>query len=227
MHAALARIVMSGVGSQPKTRPTNPKANMYHTEQCYPTATTGTAQQQPNDELFSAPAIPVQAIDVNYVWAADQFYQTLYKFGFHLAGSESDAEDLTQETYHILFTKSSAIRDASKVKSWLFTTLYRLFLRRSRQRARFPETTYEMIEAELPITEPVHAENLDGAYVVAALQGLEERFRTPLIMFYLEEFSYREIATILKVPVGTIMSRLSRGKELLRKQLQPPARFAA
>jgi RNA polymerase sigma-70 factor (ECF subfamily) len=202
------------------------KATMYHTDQCYPTATTGTAQQQPTDELFSVPSIPVQTIDVNCVWAVDQFYQILYKFGFHLAGSESDAEDLTQETYHILFTKSGAIRDGGKVKSWLFTTLYRLFLRRCRRRTRFPETTFEMTEAELPVTEPGHADNLDGASVVAALQELEEKFRSPLVMFYLEEFSYKEISAILKLPLGTIMSRLSRGKELLRKQLQIPAMVA-
>ena len=200
----------------------NPKDTMHHTEQCHPTTTTGIAQKQPDDELLSAPLVPSQTIDVNYIWAVDQYYQMLYKFGFHLAGSESDAEDLTQETYHILFTKSGAIRDESKVKSWLFTTLYRLFLRRCRRRARFPETTFEMTEAELPVTEPEHAGNLDGAYVVAALQELEERFRSPLVMFYLEEFSYKEISAILKLPIGTIMSRLSRGKELLRKQLQVP-----
>ena len=199
---------------------------MHPTEQCCPTATTGTAQQQPDDELLSTPLIPSQTIDVNYVWAVDQFYQILYKFGLHLAGSESDAEDLTQETYHILFTKSGAIRDGSKVKSWLFTTLYRLFLRRRRRRARFPETTFEMTEAELPVNEPGHAENLDGACVVAALQELEEKFRSPLVMFYLEEFSYKEISAILKIPIGTIMSRLSRGKELLRKQLRVPLMVA-
>jgi RNA polymerase sigma-70 factor (ECF subfamily) len=199
---------------------------MHHTEQDCPTATTGTAQQQPDDELLSTHLIPLQTIDVNYVWAVDQFYQILYKFGLHLAGSESDAEDLTQETYHILFTKSGAIRDGSKVKSWLFTTLYRLFLRRCRRRARFPETTFEMTEAELPVTEPGYAENLDGVCVVAALQELEAKFRSPLVMFYLEEFSYKEISAILKLPIGTIMSRLSRGKELLRKQLQVPLMVA-
>jgi len=199
---------------------------MHHTEPRTTTATTGTAPKQPDDEQYSAPVVTLRTIDVNNVWAVDQYYQMLYKFGFHLAGSESDAEDLTQETYHILFTKSGAIRDGSKVKSWLFTTLYRLFLRRCRRRARFPETTFEMTEAELPVTEPGHAENLDGASVVAALQELEEKFRSPLVMFYMEEFSYKEISAILKIPIGTIMSRLSRGKELLRKQLQVPLMVA-
>jgi len=57
---------------------------------------------------------------------------------------------------------------------------------------------------------------LDGATVMAALQRLEETYRAPLALFYLEDHSYREIAEILEVPIGTVMSRISRGKALLR-----------
>ena len=137
----------------------------------------------------------------------EQFYEALYKFGFGLAGNESDAADLTQDTYRVLLTKGDAIRDASKVKSWLFTTLYRQFLGRRRHATRFPEMPVESAEWELPTITPSHADDLDGSFVVAALQQLEEKYRAPLAMFYLEELSYKEMAEVLGLPIGTIMSR--------------------
>lgn len=154
--------------------------------------------------------------------AVEQFYPDLYRFGFSLAGTEADAADLTQETYHVLLTKGSQIRDANKVKSWLFTTLYRLFLHSRRQAIRFSAAPVDSVAAELSVTEATQAEHSDGALVVRALLQLEEKYRVPLTMFYLQEFSYREIAAALGLPVGTVMSRLSRGKAVLRQQLQAP-----
>ena len=66
---------------------------------------------------------------------------------------------------------------------------------------------------------PVAADRLDGDAVVHALLDLQEIYRAPLSLFYLQEHSYREIADILNLPVGTVMSRISRGKAQLRKQL--------
>ena len=173
-----------------------------------------------------ASGAPVPATGVDYDWAVEQFYEALYKFAFGLAGSESDAADLTQDTYRVLLIKGDAIRDARKVKSWLFTTLYRQFLGRRRHATRFPETPVESTEWELPTITASHAESLDGAFVVAALQQLEEKYRAPLAMFYLEELSYKEIAEVLSLPIGTIMSRMSRGKEILRRRLQAPSATA-
>lgn len=167
---------------------------------------------------------PATAAD--YDWAVEQFYEALYKFAFGLAGSESDAADLTQDTYRVLLTKGDAIRDARKVKSWLFTTLYRQFLGQRRHASRFPETPVESAQWELPPITPQQAEALDGSFVVAALQQLEEKYRAPLAMFYLEELSYKEMAEVLDLPIGTIMSRMSRGKEILRKRLQAPSAVA-
>lgn len=163
---------------------------------------------------------------MDYDWAVEQFYEALYKFAFGLAGSESDAADLTQDTYRVLLTKGDAIRDARKVKSWLFTTLYRQFLGRRHHATRFPETPVESAEWELPAITPQHVEALDGSFVVAALQQLEEKYRAPLAMFYLEELSYKEMAEVLGLPIGTIMSRMSRGKEILRRRLQAPSATA-
>ncbi len=173
---------------------------------------------------FLPEAEPATAVD--YDWAVEQFYEALYKFAFGLAGSESDAADLTQDTYRVLLTKGDAIRDSRKVKSWLFTTLYRQFLGRRRHATRFPETPVESAEWELPTITPQHAEALDGSLVVAALQQLEEKYRAPLAMFYLEELSYKEMAEVLGLSIGTIMSRLSRGKDILRRRLQAPSATA-
>lgn len=158
---------------------------------------------------------------VDYDWAVEAFYEAVYRFAFGLANNESDAADLTQDTYRVLLTKGHAIRDAGSVKTWLFTTLYRQFLGRRRHTTRFPETSVESAEWELPTIAPQHVERLDGSLVVAALQQLDEKYRAPLVMFYLEELSYKEMAEVLELPIGTIMSRLSRGKDLLRRRLQP------
>ncbi|MEO8616503.1 MAG: sigma-70 family RNA polymerase sigma factor [Luteolibacter sp.] len=167
--------------------------------------------------------VPALGARVDYAWTVEQFYKALYKFGFSLTGNESDAADLTQETYFVLLTKGHAILDASKVKSWLFTTLYRQFLGRRRHSTRFPEITIESAEWELPTNTPSLANDLDGSFVVAALQQLEEKYRAPLAMFYLQELSYKEMAELLEMPIGTIMSRISRGKNILRRRLQEPS----
>jgi len=143
-----------------------------------------------------------------------------------LARGRSDAADLTQETYRILYTKGADIRDPSKVKSWLFMTLYRLFLRGRRRDIRFPHDSLEAAEWDLPATGPQSECQLDGLLAVAALQKMDEVFRVPLTMFYSEDLSYKEMAAVLGVPVGTIMSRLFRGKEILRRQLETQALVA-
>lgn len=175
------------------------------------------------DSGAAADTIPEVQSGSHYEWAVEQHYSALYRFAFGLTASESDAADLTQETYHVFLAKGDAIRDAHKVKSWLFTTLYRLFLGRRRHSARFPETSVELAVSELPPIVPRQAEALEGSLVVSALHQLEEIHRAPLMLFYLQELSYKEIAEVLGLPMGTIMSRISRGKEILRARLQGSA----
>lgn len=155
----------------------------------------------------------------DYEQAVEQFYESLYKFAFGLTGNESDAADLTQDTYQVLLLKSGQIRDGQKLKSWLFTTLYRRFLGQRRHHTRFPAVQVEKVEWELPAADPATDAWTDANGVVAALQSLPEKYRVPLVLFYLQELSYRAIASVLGLPIGTIMSRLSRGKEILRERL--------
>jgi RNA polymerase sigma factor (sigma-70 family) len=158
-------------------------------------------------------------IGLDYDQAVKQFYKPLYQFAFGLTGCESDAADLTQETYRVLLIKGGQVRDGQKLKSWLFTTLYRKFLGQRRHATRFPKVEVEMVEGELPVINAQQVENTEANVVLAALQALEEKYRAPLAMFYLEEMSYREISDVLGVPPGTVMSRLSRSKEQLKQRL--------
>jgi RNA polymerase sigma-70 factor (ECF subfamily) len=147
----------------------------------------------------------------------DAHYAPLYRFALSLARNSSDAGDLVQQTFFIWATKGQSLREAAKAKSWLFTTLYREFLRGRRREAR--ATSIEDLppdEQDIAADDVDRIARLDAATVMAALQEVDEVFREPLTLFYLEDLSYQEIAGALEVPIGTIMSRLSRGKAQLR-----------
>jgi RNA polymerase sigma-70 factor (ECF subfamily) len=148
----------------------------------------------------------------------DRQYAPLYRFALSLAKSEADAADLTQQTFFLWASKGHQLRDRSRAKPWLFTTLYREFLNRRRHEVRFPKVELaEAREEEMSISP--NPSTFDSTTLLQALYEVEEPFRAPLTLFYLEQFSYQEIADVLSVPIGTVMSRLSRGKALLRKRL--------
>ncbi len=149
----------------------------------------------------------------------DRYYEPLYRFGYSLAGNRDDACDLAQQTFFIWARQGHALRDAGKVKSWLFTTLFREFLKLHRHGKRITLVEEPELDAQPGDLDPSWISRLDGETVVAALRGVEEIYRAPLTLFYLEELSYKEIADVLGVPIGTVMSRLSRGKDHLRRLL--------
>lgn len=147
----------------------------------------------------------------------DAHYASLYRFALSLARNGADAGDLVQQTFFVWATKGDSLRDSAKAKSWLFTTLYREFLRGRRRDSR--ATSIEALppgEQDIPAEEVDRVARLDAPTVMAALQTVDEVFRAPLTLFYLEDLSYLEIAEALEVPIGTVMSRLSRGKAQLR-----------
>ena len=155
----------------------------------------------------------------DYEDAVVNLYEGLYAFAYSLTGNRDDASELTQEAFYRLLTRGAMVRDSSKIKSWLFTTLYRVFLSWEQRRARLPHFEISSVENEIsPVTQDQMDVLLDNA-VRDSLMELEERYRAPLMLFYLNDHSYQEIASILSVPIGTVMSRLSRGKALLRQRL--------
>jgi RNA polymerase sigma-70 factor (ECF subfamily) len=151
------------------------------------------------------------------------YYEPLYQFAFSLTRAEADACDLTQQTFYIWATKGHQLRDVSKVKTWLFTTLHRTFLESRRRLTRFPH--HELSQVELPALPPMRADQLDSAQVLKALASVDEIYQAPVALFYLEDCSYKEIAEILEVPIGTVKSRMARGivqlQTLLADKSQP------
>ena len=155
--------------------------------------------------------------ELDYEQAVALYHEDLHRFALSLTRNPDDASDLTQESYCRLLTKSGQVRDKTKVKSWLFTTLYRVFLGWKRHEQRFPHLEISSAEHEIPMLTPETVNQMDADVVVAALQEIDEHHRTPLVLFYLQSLSYREMAAMLDVPVGTVMSRLSRAKAALRE----------
>lgn len=150
----------------------------------------------------------------------DAYYEALYRFGYSLTRNPEHAADLVQETFCIWAAKNEQLRDRSKAKTWLFTTLHREFLGQRRKQARFSdEPLDDNVEQEVSGNDERADRQMDGQRVVELLGEMDEMYQAPLALFYLQQHSYKEIAEILDVPIGTVMSRLSRGKELLRKRM--------
>ncbi len=157
----------------------------------------------------------------------DSHYANLFRFALSLAGNEAEAADLTQQTFLLLATKGGQIREIVKAKSWLFTTLRREFYsmrQKSNRMVVIDEHEQNQIEAPENV-ELDYFKRANAIQVQEALAEVREVFRQPLALFYFEEFSYRDIAEILEIPEGTVMSRLARGREELRQILSRKIHF--
>ena len=148
----------------------------------------------------------------------EQFYSPMYRFAFRLSGQASDAEDLAQQTFMDAQRKLHTLRDPAKVRPWLFMIVRNLYRRKLRDQKPDRQVTLETVDE--PSSE-VQQTPLDDEGLQLALDSLPEEFRTVLLLFYFEDMSYREIAERLELPIGTDMSRLSRGKRHLRQRLSP------
>ncbi len=164
--------------------------------------------------------------EADYDHAVNTYYESVYRFAFSLTLHQDQADDLTQETYCRLLERGGQVRDHSKIKSWLFTTAYRIFLGWKRRENRVPHLEIGSVDRQLPSLDPTQFADTDEQTARDALLQIDERFRVPLMLYYLEDLNYREIAELLEIPIGTVMSRLSRGKDLLRKLLAVPMRQA-
>ena len=157
--------------------------------------------------------------DVEFESLVARFYAPLYQFAFSLTRAEADACDLTQQTFTIWATKGHQLKDATKVKTWLFTTLHREFLAARRRQTRFPHFELDETPGELPPVTPPAFSPSDSTQALRALAQVDEIFQAPVALFYLDDCSYREIAEILEVPLGTVKSRLARGLAQLQQLL--------
>lgn len=150
----------------------------------------------------------------------EEHYSALYRYAFRLSGRATDAEDLTQETFCLAQQKLPQLRDWQRAKGWLFSILRNIYLHRVRDRKGEEYLSPDGL-AELPDRLPDPLPPIDPDRLQQALNELPEAFRTPLILYYFEEFSYRDIAEQMDLPLGTVMSRLARAKAHLRGRLLP------
>ncbi len=152
----------------------------------------------------------------------DAHYDSLYRYAYRLSGSAADAEDLTQDTFGKALTRYDQLRDPERAKGWLFRILRNAYLHRVRDEKRHKTFSLDQV-GDLPAgradDRPDEVADIDPARLQEVLNGLDEAFRTPLILFYFEDFSYRDIAAQMDLPIGTVMSRLARAKAHLRDRL--------
>jgi RNA polymerase sigma-70 factor (ECF subfamily) len=147
------------------------------------------------------------------------YYRDLYRFSFCLTGSEADASDLTQETFYIWAKKGRQLKDPTSVKRWLFTVLHREFLQICRRPDRFSHESINEAAQELPYVSAEVVNRIDAQTLLEALDQLDADYRAPLVLYYLEDLSYKEIADALEIPLGTVQSRIARAKIKLYRLL--------
>jgi len=151
----------------------------------------------------------------------------LYATALRLTANPADAEDLVQDTYLKAFRSAGQFEPGTNLKAWLFTILHNTFLNRRRRSVREPigidpaeiEQAATGLSAASPTPEELLLRDTLDADLKAALDALPDAFRQAVWLRDVEEFSYAEIASMLGIPIGTVMSRISRGRRLLYRQL--------
>ena len=167
---------------------------------------------QPSEESLSAETR--HQVVAEYV---DQFHGDVYRFAYRLTGDGDWSEDIVQSTFLKAFERLEQLKDRQKAKSWLLAIARTTFLGDLRKRKSWVFTDAEMDGSQLPtadLTTP-----LDTTLLQKALLEMPDQFRIVVVMHYLQQESYREIAKHLKIPIGTVMSRLSRAKQMLKTKL--------
>ena len=155
-------------------------------------------------ELFEAEAMP--------------HLKRLYGTAYRMTRNAADAEDLVQETFLRAYRAFDRYTPGTNIKAWLYTILYRARTDGLRRRRTAPETV-ELTDDGPAVPPPQDALASGGEEIARALERLPESFRTAVLLRDIEELSYAEIAVVMDVPLGTVMSRIHRGRALLRAVL--------
>ena len=152
----------------------------------------------------------------------------LYNVAFKYVGNRYDAEDLVQETLYTAYHKFHQLRDSQKFKSWMFTILRNHFLKWQRKKVSVQTDEFEdgidyisqleSVSLRQDVAS-VYETKADADTIQSLLDKLPEKYKAVLIFYYMEDSSYQEIAEMLGVPIGTVMSRLSRAKQIMKKAL--------
>jgi RNA polymerase sigma-70 factor, ECF subfamily len=158
--------------------------------------------------------------DEVFTQLVDSYHGALYRFAVSMTRSPDDAADLTQQAFYTWASQRHTVRDIAKARTRLFATLYREFIRTNRHGPCMPASEDPPCDDQDPLdleADPIA--NFDSEIVVQAMQDVDPVFRAALTLFYLRDLTYQEIAEILDVPIGTVMSRLNRGKAHLHAAL--------
>jgi RNA polymerase sigma-70 factor, ECF subfamily len=165
---------------------------------------------------------------------AISYIDSLYRTALRMTGNPADAEDLVQETYLRAFRSIDQFKPGTNLRAWLFKIQTNSFINEYRKRVRRPRNTSlddveeyylynHLVESGVQpspsVTEDEILAQIDDAEVFQALDELQDNYRQVVLLADVEGFAYREIAEILDIPVGTVMSRLHRARKRLKEQL--------
>jgi len=154
--------------------------------------------------------------------------QYLYNVALRYTANRYDAEEIVQETLLVAFNNFRQLKDEAKIKGWLFTILRNIYLKSVKSSKKFSSSEYDDGRDYLDVLETaVEQIDLQAAYekkveseqVQTILSKLPEKYKSPLILYYMEDMSYQQIGDTLGLPIGTVMSRLSRGKQVFKKEI--------
>ncbi|MCC7157624.1 MAG: sigma-70 family RNA polymerase sigma factor [Bryobacterales bacterium] len=144
----------------------------------------------------------------------------LYRTASRMMGDAARAEDVVQEAYLQAWRSFDRFEAGTNCRAWLFKILFHCVNHQRRKWFRFPllKEAEEFLETNLRAAEPV-PEQLTDSEILAALERISAGYRSVVLLVDVEEFSYKEVAAILGIPIGTVMSRLSRARKFLRDEL--------
>ena len=175
--------------------------------------------------FHGVPLAPQRSAEDRFETEALPHLNDIFRTALRVTGDRGAAEDVIQEVYLQAWRSFDRFEEGTNCRAWLYKILFHCVSHQRRKWFRFPQLkeTEEFLQANL--TQPASIpEHLTDEEILTALDGIAQEFRSVVVLVDVEEFAYKEVAEILSIPIGTVMSRLSRGRAMLRKRLAGVAR---
>jgi RNA polymerase sigma-70 factor (ECF subfamily) len=179
----------------------------------------------PAPVVHGVPQAPERRLEDRFEAEAMPHLSDIFRTALRVTGDRGAAEDVIQDVYLQAWRSFDRFEEGTNCRAWLYKILFHCVSHQRRKWFRFPQLkeTEEFLEANL--TQPAGVpQHLTDEEILAALDGIAQEFRSVVVLVDVEEFAYKEVAEILAIPIGTVMSRLSRGRAMLRKRLSGVAR---